>query len=47
VTENELFKLMLTEPRLVRRPLLLKGDVLAVGAEPKALEQLFEGDNRT
>jgi len=47
VTENELFKLMLAEPRLIRRPLLLKGDVLAVGAEPKSLEQMFGGGNRT
>jgi arsenate reductase-like glutaredoxin family protein len=46
VTADELIKLMLTEPRLIRRPLLLKGDVLVVGAEPKSLEQLFGGGNR-
>jgi arsenate reductase-like glutaredoxin family protein len=37
---------MLAEPRLIRRPIITSGNALAVGAEPKALEQFFSGDKR-
>jgi arsenate reductase-like glutaredoxin family protein len=39
-TEAELLRLMLQEPRLIRRPLIQVGDRLIIGADKKALEEL-------
>ncbi|MBI2872135.1 MAG: hypothetical protein HYY00_02970 [Chloroflexi bacterium] len=38
LSEDDLLRLMLEEPRLVRRPLVRVGDRLLVGANLKALE---------
>jgi arsenate reductase-like glutaredoxin family protein len=35
--DEQLLSLMLHEPRLIRRPILVAGDRVLVGAEPKGL----------
>jgi arsenate reductase-like glutaredoxin family protein len=40
VSDEELIRLMATEPRLIRRPLVLVGDRLIVGADLDALRAL-------
>ena len=39
LSEDELLRLMLEEPRLLRRPVIRVGDRLIVGSSPKMLEQ--------
>ena len=39
-TEENLLRLMLQEPRLIRRPLVQVGDRVIVGVDKKALEEL-------
>ena len=39
--DDQLIRLMLEEPRLIRRPLVLVGDQLIVGTDRKAMEQAF------
>ena len=39
--DDQLIRLMAEEPRLIRRPLIQLGDVLIVGTDKKALDQLF------
>ena len=41
-TPARLLELMLAEPRLVRRPLVARGEAIAVGSDPAALARLFE-----
>ena len=43
VPEAEMLRLMLEEPRLLRRPLTRVGDKLIVGSSPKLLEQELAG----
>ena len=38
LNEDDLFRLMLQEPRLIRRPLIQVGDKLFIGASDKGLE---------
>ncbi|MBI2855823.1 MAG: hypothetical protein HYX93_03135 [Chloroflexi bacterium] len=37
--DDDLIRLMLREPRLVRRPLVKVGELLVIGASQKALEE--------
>ena len=37
--EDELVRLMLQEPRLIRRPMVQVGDELVIGADSKSLER--------
>ena len=39
VSEDEMLRLMLEEPRLLRRPVTRLGDKLIIGSSPKVLEQ--------
>ena len=39
-SEEDLLRLMLREPRLIRRPLLQVGDKVIIGVDKKALEEL-------
>ena len=39
VSEDEMLRLMLEEPRLLRRPVTRVGDKLIIGSSPKLLEQ--------
>ena len=39
--DDDLIRLMLQEPRLIRRPLVRVGDRLIIGADKKALEETF------
>ena len=41
--EDDLIRLMLEEPRLVRRPLVRKGARLVVGTDKRAMAELFPG----
>jgi arsenate reductase/regulatory protein spx len=43
LSEDEMLKLMLQEPRLVRRPLIKIGDQLLVGGSIKAIEDALQG----
>ena len=43
LNEEELIKLMLGEPRLVRRPLIRVGDNLVVGTDKLAMAEAFPG----
>lgn len=43
ITDDEMVKLMLQEPRLVRRPLIKVGDRLLVGGNIKAIEAALAG----
>jgi Spx/MgsR family transcriptional regulator len=40
---EEVVRLLASEPRLLRRPIVEAGDRLIVGFEPKALEDLIAG----
>jgi Spx/MgsR family transcriptional regulator len=40
--EAELLEHMLREPRLIRRPLLVAGDRVVVGFDPKALQEVLD-----
>ena len=40
--DDDLVRLMLQEPRLIRRPLVQIGDVLVIGADIKGLENALE-----
>jgi arsenate reductase-like glutaredoxin family protein len=44
IAEDEMVKLMLQEPRLVRRPLIKVGDRLLVGGNIKAIEAALAGE---
>lgn len=39
--DDQLLRLMLVEPRLIRRPLVQVGEQLIIGADRKALERLL------
>lgn len=41
LSDNQLLKMMVEEPRLVRRPLIQAGDKLFVGTDKKAMAQVF------
>ena len=41
LSDDQLLKVMLEEPRLIRRPLILAGDDLVVGTDKKAMAELF------
>jgi arsenate reductase-like glutaredoxin family protein len=41
--EDRLIELMLGEPRLVRRPVLVKGDRIVIGADPAEITSLIAG----
>ncbi len=43
LSDDELIRLMLQEPRLIRRPMVRIGDELVVGANPKSLESALGG----
>ena len=43
LTDDDLIRLMLQEPRLIRRPMVQIGDELIVGADTKRLERAFQG----
>lgn len=43
LSEDDLIRLMLEEPRLIRRPLIKVGDRLVVGTDKKAMAELFSG----
>ena len=42
LTDDELVRLMLQEPRLVRRPLVAIGNELVIGADMKEVERVLE-----
>jgi arsenate reductase-like glutaredoxin family protein len=44
IAEDQMLKLMLQEPRLVRRPLIKLGDRLLVGGNIKAIEAALAGE---
>ena len=41
LTEDDLIRLMLEEPRLIRRPLIKVGDRVLVGTDRKAMAEVF------
>ena len=41
LADDQLLKMMVEEPRLVRRPLIQIGDDLVVGTDKKAMSQVF------
>ncbi len=41
LTDDRLVELMLEEPRLIRRPMMVIGDELVVGADLRALSKLL------
>jgi arsenate reductase-like glutaredoxin family protein len=41
LSDNQLLKMMVEEPRLIRRPLIQSGDDLVVGTDKKAMAELF------
>ena len=43
VTADELIRLMLNEPRLIRRPLIQVNGQLIVGTDKKAMAEVFPG----
>jgi len=43
IAEDEMVKLMLREPRLVRRPLIKIGDRLLLGGNIKIIEEALAG----
>ena len=43
VSEDAMLRLMLEEPRLLRRPVTRVGDKLIIGSSPKMLEQELAG----
>ena len=45
VAPDELIRLMLEQPRLIRRPLIYTGDRLFVGTDKAAMAEAFPGYN--
>ena len=43
LSEDDLVRLMIEEPRLVRRPLIRAGDKLVVGTDKRAMAEAFPG----
>lgn len=43
VSEDEMLRLILEEPRLMRRPVARVGDKLLIGSSPKMIEQELAG----
>ena len=43
LSEDDLVRLMIEEPRLVRRPLIRVGDKLVVGTDKRAMAEAFPG----
>ena len=43
LNEDDLVRLMIEEPRLVRRPLIRVGDKLVVGTDKRAMAEAFPG----
>ena len=43
LSDDELVRLMLQEPRLIRRPMVQIGNELIIGADPKKLEGALAG----
>lgn len=43
LSEDDLIRLMLSEPRLVRRPLVRVGGKLVVGTDKRAMSEAFPG----
>ncbi len=43
LSDDDLVRLMLQEPRLVRRPLIQIGDELIIGVDTRALERVLGG----
>ena len=41
LSDDQLLRLMLEEPRLIRRPLILAADELVIGTDKKAMERAF------
>ena len=41
LADDQLLKMMVEEPRLVRRPLIQAGDELVVGTDKKAMARVF------
>jgi len=41
LSEDDLIRLMLEEPRLIRRPLIKVGDRVLVGTDKKAMAEVF------
>ena len=41
LSDDDLIRLMLEEPRLIRRPLVKVGDRLVVGTDKKAMAEVF------
>jgi arsenate reductase-like glutaredoxin family protein len=41
LSDDQLLKMMVEEPRLIRRPLIQTGDDLVVGTDKKAMAELF------
>ena len=41
LSEDDLIRLMLEEPRLIRRPLIKVGDRVVVGTDKKAMAEVF------
>lgn len=41
LSDGQLLRMMIAEPRMVRRPPILIGDELVVGTDKKAMERLF------
>lgn len=39
---GRLFALMVAEPRLIKRPLVTRGEQIAVGSDPAGLARLFD-----
>ena len=41
ISEDEMVRLMLEQPRLIRRPMVEVGDELIIGADQKALDRVL------
>ena len=41
ISDDQLLKMMVDEPRLVRRPLIQFGDELVIGTDKKAMARVF------
>jgi arsenate reductase/regulatory protein spx len=41
ISDDQLLKMMVDEPRLVRRPLIHSGDELVIGTDKKAMARVF------
>lgn len=42
LSDSELIEAMAAEPKLIRRPILIKGDEVVVGFKEKEMEKLFQ-----